>query len=160
VEQYIENTGWESMTSDEKSDFDKMVESIQKEIDKDAEATFSKKVIREYKNPQNVGRMKDPDSVAIITGSCGDTMEIFLKIQENKIMDIQFMTDGCGPSIACGSMVTKIVKGKTIDKVNKITDIDLLKALDGLPDENKHCAKLAVDTLQKAIKNYLTELGK
>ena len=145
------------MTSDEKSDFDKMVEDIQDELDKDAEATFSKKVIEEYKNPQNVGRMKDPDSVAIITGSCGDTMEIFIKVTDDKISGIQFMTDGCGSSIACGSMVTKLVKGKTVYDVNKITNIDLINALDGLPDENQHCAKLAVDTVQKAIRNYFEE---
>ncbi len=147
------------MTKAEDNDFDKMVESIQAEIDADAEATFSKKVIEEYKHPHNVGRMKEPDSVAIITGSCGDTMEIFLIIRENKITDVTFMTDGCGASIACGSMVTKMVKGKTIDNVKKITNLDLIEALDGLPDENLHCAKLAVDTVQKAIKNYLAEEG-
>ena len=148
------------MNGDNNSDFDKMVESIQDDLDKDAEATFSKKVIEEYKHPNNVGRMKESDSVAIITGSCGDTMEIFLMIERNKITDVRFMTDGCGASIACGSMVTRIVKGRPIGEVKKITNIDLIDALDGLPDENKHCAKLAVDTVQKAIKNYLDEKGK
>ena len=148
------------MNGDNKSDFDKMVPGIQEDMDKEAGAIFSKKVIEEFKHPHNVGRMKDPDSAAIITGSCGDTMEIFLKVKENKITDILFMTDGCGSSIACGSMVTRMVKGKAINDVKKITNIDLIDALDGLPDENKHCAKLAVDTVQKGIKNYLDENGK
>jgi len=148
------------MNGDNQSDFDKMVDSIQAEVDADAEVTFSKKVIDEYKHPHNVGRMKEPDSVAIITGSCGDTMEIFLIIKENKITDVRFMTDGCGASIACGSMITRMIKGKAIDNVKKITNIDLIDALDGLPEENKHCAKLAVDIVQKAIKNYLDEEGK
>ena len=148
------------MNGGNKTDFDKMVDSIQAEVDADAEATFSKKVIEEYKHPHNVGRMKEPDSVAIITGSCGDTMEIFLLIKENKITDVRFMTDGCGASIACVSIVTRMVKGKAIDNVKKITNIDWIDALDGLPDENKHCAKLAIDTVQKAIKNYLDEKGK
>ena len=143
------------MNGDDKSDFDKMVASIQEELDKEAEAIFSKKVIEEYKHPYNVGRMREADGAAIITGPCRDTMEIFLKIKDNKITDVRFMTDGCGSSIACGSMVARMVEGKLIDDVKKITSIDLIDALDGLPDENKHCAKLAVDTVQKAVNNYL-----
>ena len=81
-------------------------------------------------------------------------MEIFLIIKENKITDVRFMTDGCGASIACGSMVSRMVEGKAIDDVKKITDLELVDALDGLPDENNHCAKLAVDTVQKAINSY------
>ena len=145
------------MSGYNKSDFDKMVESIQDDLDKDAEATFSKKVIEEYKHPHNVGRMKESDTAAIITGSCGDTMEIFLIIKENKITEVRFMSDGCGSSIACGSMVTRMVEGQDINDVKKITNIDLIGALDGLPDENKHCAKLAVDTVQKAIQDYLDD---
>lgn len=148
------------MAEDKKSDFDKMVDSIQAELDAEAKVTFSKKVLDECKRPQNIGRMKDPDSVGIITGPCGDTMEFFLKVKNDKITDIQFMTDGCAPTIACGSMATKMVKGKSIPEASKITNNDLIKALDGLPDENLHCAKLAVDTLQKAIINFIIEQEK
>ena len=145
------------MVEKTKSDFDKMVDSIQAELDADAEATFSKKVLFECKNPQNVGRMKDPDSVGIITGPCGDTMEFFLRIKDNIITEIQFMTNGCAPTLACGSMTSKLVKGKTLTEISKVTNDDLIKALDGLPEENLHCAKLAVDTLQKAINNYIKD---
>ena len=146
--------------NDEKSNLDKMVESIQDELDAEAEATFSKKVIDECKNPRNIGRMKDPDSVGIITGSCGDTMEFYLKVNRKTITEVQFMTDGCAPTIACGSMLTKMVKDKTFKVVSSIKNQDLITALDGLPEENKHCAKLAVDTLNKAIDNCLIEEGK
>ena len=142
------------------SDFDKFIASVQDELDADAEKTFSKKVLEEYKNPQNVGRMQEPDGVGIITGPCGDTMEFFIKVNKSKIIDIKYMTDGCGATIACGSMTTKLAKGKTLNIVSKITNNDLINALDGLPDENLHCAKLSIDTLQKAIDNYLTEKGK
>ena len=80
------------MIENRKSDFNEFIESIQKELDEDAEKTYSKKVIAECENPQNIGRMPDPDAVGIITGSCGDTMEIFLKINRKRIVDIQYMT--------------------------------------------------------------------
>ncbi len=147
-------------TYEEKSDFDKMVESIQDELDAEAKAIFSKKVLDECAHPQNIGRMTNPDAVGIITGPCGDTMEFFLKISDEKIIEVQFMTDGCGPTIACGSMLTKMVKGSTFKDASKITNQNLINALDGLPEENLHCAKLAADTLHKAIKSYLDEQGK
>ena len=142
------------MTKKDKSEFDEMVEGIQNEMDAEAEATFSKKVIEEFKNPQNVGRMSLPDAIGIITGPCGDTIEIYLKVKNKKITEIQFMTDGCGPTIACSSMITKLVKGKDIQAVQKLKETDLISALDGLPDENLHCAKLTIDTLKKSILNY------
>ena len=142
------------MCANEDTGFDEMIKGIQDELDNEAAETFSKIVIEEFKNPQNVGRMKVPDSLGIITGPCGDTMEIYLKVENNNISDIQFMTDGCGATIACGSMVTKMVKGKPLEGVKKITNLDLIEALDGLPAENLHCAKLTVDTVQAALTNY------
>jgi nitrogen fixation NifU-like protein len=144
----------------DRSSFDKMIEDIQSELDADAEATFSKKVMEEFKNPQNVGRMPNPDAVGIITGPCGDTMEFFIKVKNFRINEIRFMTDGCGATIACGSMTTKMAKGKTLKDLSNLTNTDLINALDGLPNENLHCAKLSIDTLHKAIDNYLIEKGK
>ena len=138
-------------------DLDKMVESIQNELDAEAKAIFSKKVLDECRNPRNIGRMKDPDAVGIITGPCGDTMEFYLRVTGGKITGVQFMTDGCAPTIACGSMLTKMVIDKTLKNVSGIKNQDLIKALDGLPEDNSHCAKLAVDTVHKAIENYLVE---
>ena len=117
-------------------------------------------MLDECSHPENIGRMKDPDAVGIITGPCGDTMEFYLKVNRKTITEVQFMTDGCAPTIACGSMLTKMVKDKTFKVVSSIKNQDLITALDGLPEENKHCAKLAVDTLNKAIDNCLIEEGK
>ena len=108
------------MSESETDDLDSVVEFIQKQIDIEEESLYSKKVIHEYRNPKNVGRMADPDASGIITGPCRDTMEIYLKFKDGRIADIIFMTDGCGPSIACGSMLTKMAKGKGIEEVTKI----------------------------------------
>lgn len=133
---------------------EKLLEQLQRKIEYDEEKIYSKIVIRECKNPSNFGILDDPDAFAKIKGPCGDTMKITLRIKDRKISGARFWTDGCGATIACGSMVTKIIKGKNLDEVNTITNIQLLEALDGLPEENQHCAKLAVDTLHKAIKSY------
>ena len=137
------------MTEDD--DLDEMVRGLQEQIDAEEEKEFSAKVLREYRNPQNVGRIEEPDCAGIIAGPCGDTMEFSIKIEDGRILRVLFMTDGCGPSIACGSMTTKIALGKTIEEALEIEDLDILKGLDGLPEENRHCAKLAVDTLHKAL---------
>lgn len=137
------------MTDD---DFVKMVEELQKKIEYDEEATYSQIVIREYQNPTNFGVLKRPDAIGKVTGSCNDTMKIMLRIGHGMISDARFWTDGCGATVACGSMLMKMVKGKTIEKIQCISKDDLLKAVDGLPKEHLHCAKLAVDTLQSALK--------
>ena len=139
------------MDKESDEEFDQFVRNLQEQIYREEEAVYSREIIQEYRNPQNVGRMLDPDASAVMTGSCGDTMEFYLKIEEDRVKNILFMTDGCGPSIACGSKLTKMVKGKTVDEVRTITQEDLLTALGGLPDESKHCTKLAVDTLGKAL---------
>jgi len=142
------------MTTDGDKEFDEMIKSMQEELDRDAEATFSKKVLDEYKNPQNIGRMEDADSYATTSGSCGDRIEIYLKIKNDTVTDILFMTDGCGATIACGSMGTKMAKGKNLAEIMKMNDEDLIRALDGLPDENLHCARLMMGTLHRAVKEY------
>ena len=142
------------MTNDEDADFDEMIKSIQAELDKDAEAIFSKRVIEEYKNPQNVGIIEAPDGYSSTSGSCGDTIEIYLKIEGDIVTNIKFMTDGCGTTIACGSMGTKMAKGKTLAAIKQMKDEDLITALDGLPDENLHCVRLMMGTLHRAVHEY------
>ena len=139
----------------EDDDLDEMVRGLQEQIDAEEEMEFSAKVLREYREPQNVGRIMEPDCVGKILGPCGDTMEFSIKIEDGRIKRVLFMTDGCGPSIACGSMATKLATGKTIEEALDIKDRDILNALDGLPEENRHCAKLAVDTLHKALGNFM-----
>ena len=136
------------------SAFEQMVEEIQRQIIEDERATYSQKVIEEYYNPKNLGRMSDPDAVGIVQGWCGDTMEIYLRMNSSRIEEATFMTDGCGPTVACGSKLTTMVRGMSLDKAFQVTQHDLVAALDGLPEESLHCAELAVSTLREAIANW------
>lgn len=117
--------------------------------------TFSETVVEHSMNPRNVGDMADADGSAKITGPCGDTMELWLKLKGDTIVQASFLTDGCGTSIASGSMVTELAKGKKLGQAQRISQQDVLGALGGLPEESEHCALLAADTLKAAIRDYL-----
>lgn len=138
----------------------KTIKDIQKKIDDDEEKTYSQTVIREYRHPLNFGVIEHPDAVGIIKGPCGDTMKITLKIVNGRVQEARFWTDGCDATLACGNMLTKMIKRKTPNEAMGISQEDLLKALDGLPKNHNHCAKLSVDTLRKAINNYLEQNGR
>ena len=131
------------------------LDDLQALVMADARKIYSETVIDHAMNPRNLGLMQDADGFASVTGPCGDTMEVWLKIHDNTITDINFMTDGCGTSIASGSMVTELAKGKSIGEVIKISQQDVLNALGGLPEESHHCALLATDTLKAAVRDYL-----
>ena len=133
------------------SELDKALEEIQREL----WADYTETVIDHAQNPRNVGRIPNADGSAIVTGPCGDTMDIWLKVKDNTIKEITFWTDGCGTSIAAGSMVTEMAKGKSVIQASKIRQQDVLDALGGLPEDSVHCALLAANTLNEAIKDYL-----
>jgi nitrogen fixation NifU-like protein len=135
-------------------DFVKMVKKLQKKIEYDEEQTYSKAVIREYRNPINFGVLEHPNAVGVIKGSCRDTMKITLKIENGIIIDALFWTDGCGATLAAGNMLIKMVKGKTLQEANNVNPKQLIDTLEGLPKEHIHCALLAVNTLHKSIENY------
>ncbi|MEE9440378.1 MAG: iron-sulfur cluster assembly scaffold protein [Candidatus Thermoplasmatota archaeon] len=135
-------------------DFEKMVKDLQSKIEQDEEKDYSKTVINEYRNPNNFGDIEEPDAFGEIKGPCGDTMKISLMIEDEKIINACFWTDGCGASIACGSMLTKMITGKTVETALDITSEQLTDTLGGLPKEHLHCTVLTVNTLQEAIKNY------
>jgi nitrogen fixation NifU-like protein len=113
-------------------------------------------VIDHAMNPRNLGTIQYADGFARVTGSCGDTMEVWLKVNNNRITNIKFMTDGCGTSIASGSMMTEMAKGKVIIEAIKINQQDILDTLGGLPEESEHCALLSADSLKAAIRDYIT----
>ena len=133
------------------SEFDELQELIKAEMRK----IYSETAIDHSMNPRNVGNMDNADGLAKVTGSCGDTMEIWLKVNNGAIANATFMTDGCGTSIAAGSMATELAKGKSVGEVWKIRPQDVLNALGGLPKESEHCALLAANTLKEALKDYL-----
>ena len=132
------------------SDFDRLVEELQEQV----LADYSPTVIDHAQNPRNLGSMPDADGFARITGPCGDTMEIWLKVRNGTISEATFQTDGCGTSTASGSMVTELAKGKTVTEGMGTTQQDVLKALGGLPEDSAHCALLAANTLKAAITDY------
>jgi len=117
--------------------------------------TYSEITIDHAMNPRNVGDMADADGFAKVTGPCGDSMEIRLKVNNDTIVGATFMTDGCGTTIASGSIVTEMAKEKNIIEARKISSQDVLNALGGLPEESQHCALLAANTLKAAIRDYL-----
>jgi len=141
---------------EETTDFDRMVAELRREIIEQARAIYSAKAIEEFHHPKNLGRMSAPDARGIVHGWCGDTMEIYLRLNGDEIQEATFVTDGCGPTVACGSMLTKVLTGMSLEEASQITSQDLLAALDGLPEESVHCAELAVSTLQEAIANMHT----
>ena len=131
---------------------DKLASNIQSKIDEEEAKIFSETVLYEAYHPQNYGIIEKPDGKATRTGSCGDTMEMFVVVEDDRVVEIKFLTDGCGATFACGSMVTKMAQGQKIEKALAITDEDLIDRLDGLPDENLHCARLAVATMHGTLK--------
>ena len=133
------------------SSLEKLEELIKAEMRK----VYSEAAIEHGMNPRNVGELEDADGFARVTGPCGDTMEIWIKTKDGTIAQATFLTDGCGTSIASGSMVTEMAKGKALSEAQKISQRDVLDALGGLPRESEHCALLAANTLKEVIKDYL-----
>lgn len=120
-----------------------------------ANVGYSKKVMEHFMNPRNVGIIENPDGYGKVGNPvCGDVMEIFIKVKDEKITDIKFRTFGCGSAIATSSMVTELAKGKNVDEAIKITRSDVASELDGLPAQKMHCSNLAADALHEAIKDY------
>ena len=134
-------SGWE--------EFEKLVKEAMKKV-------YSEATIDHAMNPRNLGDMDNADGFARITGPCGDTMEIWLRVKNETIAAATFLTDGCGTSLASGSMATELAKGKKVSEAQKTSQQDILTALEGLPEESEHCALLAANTLKAAIKDYLT----
>jgi nitrogen fixation NifU-like protein len=133
------------------SEFDELQELISAEMRK----LYSEITIDHAMNPRNLEGMEDADGFARVTGSCGDTIEIWLRVRNGTIAQATFMADGCGTAVASGSMVTELAKGRTIPEARRISQQDVLNALGGLPAENEHCALLAANTLKEAIRDYL-----
>ncbi len=129
-------------------------ERLQEEIIQDLRRIYSEIVINHWQQPRNWGIMNNASGYGKITGPCGDTMEISIMVENNKIIKCTFDTDGCGSSIACGSIITEMVKGKAVAEARKINQNKVLQFCGGLPEADKHCALLAANTLQKAIDDY------
>ncbi|AET66644.1 FeS cluster assembly scaffold protein NifU [Desulfosporosinus orientis DSM 765] len=116
---------------------------------------YTEKVMDHFTNPRNVGEIDNADGVGEVgNAKCGDIMRIYLDIEGDIIKDVKFKTFGCGAAVATSSMVTEMVKGKTIDEALEISNAAVAEALGGLPPAKMHCSNLAADALHEAIKNY------
>jgi len=126
-----------------------------------ATQSYSEKVMEHFMHPRNVGEIENPDGVGHVGNPiCGDIMELYIKVKENVIVDAKFKTFGCGAAIATSSMVTELVKGKTIEEALKISNKTVAEALEGLPPVKMHCSMLAEDALKSAIEDYLKKQKK
>ncbi|HWQ89948.1 MAG TPA: Fe-S cluster assembly scaffold protein NifU [Desulfitobacteriaceae bacterium] len=122
---------------------------------------YSQKVMDHFTNPRNVGEIPDADGVGEVGNTqCGDVMRIYLDIEDDIIKDIKFKTFGCGAAVATSSMVTEMVKGKTIAEALEISNQAVAEALGGLPPQKMHCSNLAADAVHAAIKDYLDKRNK
>lgn len=120
---------------------------------------YNEKVIEHFKNPHNVGEMPDADIIGEAgSAQCGDTTTIYLKMDGDVISDIKFQTYGCAAAIASSSILTDMVKGKTVDEALKITKSDIVEELGGMPAEKVHCSLLAEDALKAALHNFLKQV--
>ena len=116
---------------------------------------YSEKVMDHFRNPRNVGVMENPSGVGKVGNPiCGDVMELFIKVENNIVVDTRFRTFGCGAAIATSSMVTELVKGKTLEEALKISNKAVAEALGGLPPIKMHCSVLAEEALKAAIDDY------
>ncbi|MBN2112440.1 Fe-S cluster assembly scaffold protein NifU [Candidatus Woesearchaeota archaeon] len=116
---------------------------------------YSKKVLDKFKDPKNMGEIENADGLGKVGNPvCGDVMWVYIKVKNNKIEDVKVKTFGCVAAIATSSMMTELAKGKTLEEAEKITNMDVAEALEGLPPIKMHCSNLAADALHKAIEDY------
>lgn len=116
---------------------------------------YNEKVLDHFKNPRNVGEIPDADGVGTVGNPvCGDLMTFYIKVKDNVLQDIKFKTFGCGAAIAVSSIVSEMVKGKTLDEAMKLSNQTVARELGGLPPSKFHCSNLGADALHKAIEDY------
>ncbi|MCP3901744.1 MAG: iron-sulfur cluster assembly scaffold protein [Desulfobacteraceae bacterium] len=134
---------------------DKFLNNLQEQIFDEARESLGEKGFQRWRNPRFNGKIENPDAHGRVTGSCGDTMELFFKFEKNLVKEGSYMTNGCASSSISGSFAVELSLGKTPDELADITGEDVLKKIGRLPEEDKHCASLAAQTIQDALTNYM-----
>ena len=123
-------------------------------------ALYSEKVMDHFRNPRNVGMIEIADGIGEVgNAKCGDIMKIYLKIENDTIVDVKFETFGCGSAIASSSMATELIKGKPVSEALSLTNKAVVEALDGLPAHKLHCSVLAEEAIKAALKDYYDKNG-
>ena len=122
---------------------------------------YSEKVMDHFTNPRNVGEIENADGVGLVgNAKCGDIMKMYLKIEDDVIVDCKFKTFGCGAAIATSSMATEFIKGKTVKEALELTNSAVVEALEGLPPVKVHCSVLAEEAVKSALADYYGKIGR
>jgi nitrogen fixation NifU-like protein len=143
----------EEINSDD-TQLDKLVNDLQSAVDERTREVYSAKVVELFENPVNVGRLENPDGFASVTGPCGDSMQVYVRVRDGRVSECTFMTDGCGGSIVAGSMATLLAIDQSVEDAQKIGGEQILNGLGGLPEQEAHCPALAAEALRKALEDY------
>ncbi len=141
-------------------EFNGIVDKIQNEIFEETKNALGEKGFERWRNPKFCGSMEGADGFARVKGTCGDTMEMYLKFKADKIENASYCTDGCGSSSVAASFTVESAIGKTVEQVFEIGGEDILEKIGTFPEEESHCAHLAVATLQEAVHNYMVSWAK
>jgi len=136
-------------------DFDDFAEGLQDQIYEETRTAYGDIAFQRWLKPLYMGAMDKSDGYGRVTGSCGDTMEIFLKFENGRVQDASFQTDGCGSSTVCGSFATEMALGRSPDEIIHITGEAILEKVEKFPEEDQHCAFLSAEALQEALNNYM-----
>ncbi len=132
-------------------EFDRFVQAMQDQINEETRRDYGEAAYERWRNPKYAGVLVNPDGYGRVTGTCGDTMQIFLRFQGERVSEATFQTDGCGSSGICGSFAAELALGKTAEEIAGVSGQTILDVLGGLPEEDRHCAFLAAETLQEAL---------
>ena len=123
-------------------------------------ALYSEKVMEHFRNPRNVGTLENADGIGEVgNAKCGDIMKMYLKIEDNIIVDVKFETFGCGSAIASSSVATELIKGKTISEALNLKNQEVVDALEWLPPQKIHCSVLAEEAIKAAVMDYYDKNG-
>ena len=144
------------MSKNKNEDVDKFARELQEQIMEQMRRVYSETAIDHWQNPRNFKAMDNPDGYAQVRGTCGDTMEMFLRMKNEIISECTFQTDGCGTTIVCGSVATELAVNRSFTAaLGAVSTGEILRVLGGLPESDVHCAQLAAETLRRALADYL-----
>ena len=136
-------------------EFDDFTKALQDQIYAETREAYGRTAFERWLKPKYVGAIPNPEGYGRVTGTCGETIEIFLRFEKEEVKDATFQTDGCGASAVCGSFAAELARGRSPEEITEITGEMILDLLGGLPAENRHCAFLAAETLQEALDDYM-----
>ena len=135
--------------------FDEFVNNLQNRIFDETREAYGELGFQRWRNPLYRGTLKNADGHGRVTGSCGDTMQIYLKFENERVADASFLTDGCGASTVCGSLAAEAALRKTPEELSDVTGDTILDILGVFPEEDRHCAHLAAEALTEALNDYM-----